>query len=65
MIFRVGDVGECVRDARHSCFCFIELADGEGLRDGAPTWNRRVAEIADFFELRAARIPHIVWSMVG
>ncbi len=23
-----------------------------------------LAEIADFFELRAARIPHIVWSMV-
>ncbi len=30
-----------MRDARHSCLCFIELADGERRREGAVTWNRR------------------------
>lgn len=27
--------------------------------------SQMLAEIADFFELRAASIPHVFWSMVG
>ena len=65
MVFGVGDVGERVRDARHSCFCFIELADEERLREAAQRGIVELAEIADFFELGAARIPYIFWSMVG